>query len=106
MSFVPAAVQRYLDKSAVKGPWTLAGADRGDFAGAVVIPSLAEGDRLFATLRSLAANPPQWLARFLVVIVVNHGEQASAADRLQNGVDLARLADLAQRTELRLAWVD
>ena len=106
MNLLPAAVQRYLDKSAIKGPWALAGEDRTDFAGAVVIPSLAEGDRLFATLQSLATNPPQWTARFLVVIVVNHGEQASTADQQQNGIDLARLADLAERSELCLAWVD
>lgn len=106
MTPLPAAVRRYLNKSAVKGPWVLAGEERADFAGAVVIPSLAEGDRLFATLQSLAVNPPQWTAHFLVVIVVNHGEHASAADQRQNGIDLARLADLAERTELCLAWID
>ncbi len=106
MNPLPATVQRYVVRSAVKGPWTLAGEGRTDFAGAVVIPSLAEGDRLFATLQSLATNPPQWTARFLVVIVVNHGEQASTADQQQNGIDLARLADLAERTELCLAWID
>ncbi len=103
---LPAAVQRYLNKSAVKSPWVLAGEERANFAGAVVIPSLAEGDPLFATLQSLAANPPQWTARFLVIIVVNHGEHASSADQRQNGIDLARLADLGKRTELGLAWID
>ncbi len=106
MSSLPVAVQRYLDKRAVKGPWSLDGEDRDGFAGAVVIPSLAEGDSLFATLQSLVTNPPQLLARFLVIIVVNHGEHASAADRLQNDIDLARLADLAKQSELNLAWVD
>ena len=106
MSLLPVAVQRYLDKSGAKGPWTLAGEGRADFTGAVVIPSLAEGDSLFATLHSLAANPLQFLARFLVVIVVNHSEQASVADRLQSSIDLARLTDLAERSELCLAWVD
>jgi hypothetical protein len=106
MNPLPAAVQRYLNKSAVKSPWVLAGEERANFAGAVVIPSLAEGDHLFATLQSLAANPPQWTARFLVIIVVNHGEHASSSDQRQNGIDLARLADLAERTELCLAWID
>ncbi len=106
MTPLPAAVQRYLNKSAIKGPWALAGEERANFAGAVVIPSLAEGDSLFTTLQSLAANPPLWTARFIVVIVVNHGEHASAADQQQNGIDLARLADLAERTELCLAWID
>ncbi len=106
MSLLPVAVQRYLDKRSVKGSWSLVGEDRGDFAGAVVIPSLAEGDSLFATLRSLATNPSQLIASFLVIIVVNHGEHASAADRLQNDIDLARLIDLAERSELCLAWID
>lgn len=106
MNSLPVAVQKYLNKSASKGIWSLAGEERGAFAGAVVIPSLAEGDSLFATLQSLANNPSQLISRFLVVIVVNHGEQTSAADRLQNELDLARLADLAERSELCLAWVD
>jgi len=106
MNALPGAVQKYLNKSASKGPWLIAGEDRGGFAGAVVIPALAEGASLFATLQSLANNPSQLLARFLVVIVINHGEHACAADRLQNEIDLARLADLAERSELCLAWVD
>ncbi len=106
MSPVPASVQRYLDKSSARGPWALAGEERTGFAGAIVIPSLAEGDSLFATLQSLAANPPQLIAGFLIVIVVNQGEQAAAADRSQNHTDLIRLADLAEQSELCLAWVD
>ncbi len=106
MTRLPAAVQRYLDKRAVQGPWLLAGEARADFAGAVVIPALAEGDSLFATLQSLAVNSPQELARFLIVVVVNHGEGVTAAERLQNGLDLVRLVDLADRSELCLAWVD
>ena len=106
MNSLPVAVQKYLNKNASKGPWSLAGEERGGFAGAVVIPSLAEGDSLFATLQSLANNPSQLIARFLVVIVINHGEDACAADRLQNDLDLSRLSDLAERSELCLAWVD
>lgn len=106
MTLLPAAVQRYLDKSALKGEWRLAGEARCGFAGAVVIPSLAEGDRLFTTLQSLATNPPAWKARFLVVVVVNHGLQACAADRVQNHADLGRLTGLAADSGLCLAWVD
>ncbi len=106
MTSLPAAVQRYLNKSTVTGPWTLRGEERADFAGAVVIPSLAEGDSLFATLQSLAANPQQLTTRFLVVIIVNHCEHAAAADKQQNGIDLARLSELTEQTELSLAWVD
>jgi hypothetical protein len=106
MTLLPAAVQRYLDRNFVEGPWRLAGEERTGFAGAVVIPALAEGERLFKTLQSLAANPLQWTDRFLVVIVVNHGAHATSADRLQNGLDLARLADFAENSTLCLAWVD
>ncbi len=106
MSRLPVAVQRYLDKSAVKGPWGLAGEAHADFVGAVVIPSLAEGASLFATVQSLAANATDWLARFLVIIVVNHGEQASGSDRLQNSIDLTGIVNLARQTDLCLAWVD
>jgi len=106
MTLLPPAVQRYLGRNAVKGPWRLAGEVRTGFSGAVVIPALAEGERLFKTLHSLAANPLQWTDRFLVVIVVNHGAHAEPVDRLQNGLDLVRLADLAAISPLCLAWVD
>ena len=106
MTAPPVAVQRYLDRYGVRGPWRLAGAPQVDYRGAVVIPSLAEGDRLFATLRSLAGNPREWISRFLVVVVCNHGQGAGSEDRLQNGIDLARLEDFAQASGLNLGRVD
>jgi hypothetical protein len=106
MSRLPVAVERYLDKQAVKGPWTVTGAEAKKFTGVVVIPALAEGDSLFATLRSLEANPAQWRAPFLVLVVVNHGEQASAAEKDQNLQDLVRLIEWAEHSILALAWVD
>lgn len=106
MKAPPDALRRYLDKSVVKGAWRLDGDQGSGFSGAVVIPALAEGARLFKTLRSLAANPPAWLARFLVVVVVNQGPRASSAQRRQNATDLLQLADLAPRSGLCLAWVD
>ena len=106
MTAPPDAVQRYLDKNGVKGPWRLAGAPQAGLRGAVVIPSLAEGDRLFATLHSLAANPREWLSRFLVVVVCNLGPRADGPDRLQNEIDLARLEDYAQASGLSLGRVD
>ncbi len=106
MSPFPAAVQRYLDKRTAKGPWTISGAENRPFSGAVVIPSLAEADSLFATLQSLEANPKQWRDSFLVLVVVNHGEQASNAEKQQNLEDLARLAEYSAESALSLAWVD
>jgi len=106
MTGPPVAAQRYLSRNGVRGPWRLDGETRSDFRGAIVIPSLAEGDRLFATLRSLSDNPPEWTNRFQIVVVCNHGEQADRQDRLQNEVDLARLNDYAQGASLNLAWID
>jgi hypothetical protein len=102
----PAAVERYLDRNAIQGRWQLAGEVRAGFAGAIVIPSLAEGDRLFTTLQSLAGNPAQWTAHFLVVVVINQGAAAEAGQQRQNVLDLARLAGLGVRSKLCLAWVD
>ena len=73
----------------------------------LLIPALAEGANLFTTLRSLAANPPDLLRRFLVLVVVNQRTDARQQDQADNLVTLDRLAakdpPLAQ---LQLAWVD
>ncbi len=50
---------------------------------AVVIPCLAEMPGLLDTLVSLARNPPEELARTLVVCVVNHREDVQAEDPVQ-----------------------
>jgi hypothetical protein len=106
MSHFPAAVQRYLDKRVSKGPWTVAGAENRTFTGVVVIPSLAEGDSLFATLQSLEANPAQWTGSFLVLVVVNHSEQACTEEKQQNLQDLTRLVEYSAESTLPLAWID
>ena len=62
----------YLATRAVTAPWRLQGDCGHGFAGCVVIPALGESERLFATLASLAANPAQLLASFLVVVGHNH----------------------------------
>jgi len=73
----------------------------------VVIPALAESARLFATLRSLTANPPEFLARFLVLVVVNHREDALPGDKEDNYETLKRLTTVdPELASLRLAWVD
>jgi glycosyltransferase involved in cell wall biosynthesis len=97
-------LERYLKRRAIRGPWRLQG-DTGDgFSGCVVIPALAESQRLFATLESLAANPEELVQRFLVVVVVNHREDASPWEKADNLATLSRLSELA--TPLRLAYVD
>jgi hypothetical protein len=101
------SLTNYLRTRAISAPWSIEGCGEGGFSGAVVIPALAEHETLFATLTSLAANPPELLARFLVLVVVNHREDASAADRENNLRTLARLAVAPpELLPLRLAWVD
>jgi hypothetical protein len=99
-------VQRYLRTRAVQSPWRLAGEPGAGFHGVVVIPSLAEGDSLLATLDSLAANPVDLLARFLVVVVVNHRIDAAPEIKTGNLEDLQALSRMAEGTALPLAWVD
>lgn len=105
MNSLPLPVKRYLDKKGATGPWALAGAE-GSYAGAVVIPSIDEGESLFQTLNSLSLNSQDSIKRFLIVVVVNHGENADQATRMQNKADLARLQSFAEETDLSLAWVD
>jgi hypothetical protein len=106
MSHLPVAIQRYLDKRGAKGPWTVTGAENTPVSGAVVIPSLAEAGSLFSTLQSLEANPAQWKDSFLVLVVVNHGEQACIEEKQQNLQDLTRLVEYSAEATLRLAWVN
>jgi len=94
----------YLAGRAITAPWKLEGTSGEGYAGCVVIPALGESQRLFATLASLGANPPAQLARFLVLVVVNHREDAPPQDKLDNAQTLAALRQLD--TPLRLAFVD
>lgn len=92
---------------AMQGPWRIDGCADGGFAGAVVIPALAESDTLLATLASLARNPPDLLAHFLVLVVVNHRIDASTADKADNLATLALLAEsVTLLPQFKLAWVD
>ena len=98
---------KYLQTRACRGPWEITGCSAAGFTGAVVIPALAESARLFAALASLAANPTELLDRFLVLVVVNHREDAPEADKADNYSALRRLAgNLPESARLRLAWID
>jgi len=104
---IPSSIGKYLASRAFTGPWAIAGTARRDFNGAVVIPSLAESRLIFSTLRSLVQNPQELLSRFLVLVVVNHREDAPSSEKADNRETLKRLSaggpDLA---DLQLAWVD
>lgn len=101
---MPSAVAAYL-RSRAAASWSLNLDSIGVMSGAVVIPAYAEEENLFATLASLAANPAEYLSRFLILVVVNNRTNAPSADLNNNAATLQRLASL-QRTPLRLAWVD
>jgi len=66
---------------------------------AVVIPALAEFDSLFATLASLAQNPPDALSRTLVICVVNNRkrEACDPGNYRNNQATLALLSALIGR---------
>ena len=100
-------IESYLKTRGVNGPWRIEGCTGSGFAGAVVIPSLAESANLPATLLSLAANPPETLGTFLILVVVNHRPDASPEDRADNRATLDLLAggDDSWGT-LNLGWVD
>jgi hypothetical protein len=77
------------------------------FDGAVVIPALAESSNLELTLQSLSLNPPAILARFLILVVVNHRVDASPGEKADNRLTLASLPTWKQQYGLdSLFWVD
>jgi hypothetical protein len=100
-------IDDYLKSRALVGPWRIEGCTEGGFCGVVVIPALAESATLFATLCSLATNPPELCKRFLVLIVVNHRDDAPDSDKHDNLATLKRLAAGDSRlSQLNLAWID
>ncbi len=99
--------ERHLKTRAVNGQWRIEGCTGSGFAGAVVIPALAEAATIPATLSSLAANPPAILRDFLVLVVVNHRPDASPDDKADNCMTLGLLAGGDPGWDrLNLAWVD
>lgn len=107
MPSIPFPIAKYLQTRSIKGPWKIAGTEREDFDGVVVIPALAEGQSLLATLASLAQNPADLLSRFLILVVVNHRQDAPPSDKLDNQQTMQTLA--AKNPSLNglcLGWVD
>ena len=103
MSF---ARQRYLDRKAVTGPWQIAGAIGKEYAAAVVIPACDEEEWLFRTLASLANNPPEYLMRTLILVVLNQSAQTSSMVSAANRRTLHKLETSPLNEALQLAWID
>jgi hypothetical protein len=104
----PGQVLRYLAARGLRGPWRLEGipAD-GSCSGAIVIPSLAEGRNLFATLDSIAKNPQSLLQTFPVIVVVNNRSDSPVEDKEDNQRTLRMLSDYARTGNgILLGWVD
>ncbi len=103
---IPDGVQKYLRSRGVFGPWRIEGCPDKKFGAVVVIPALAEGEALFATLQSLAANPRP-SSDFLALAVVNNRLDAADEERKTNASDLALLRKSGGRLNgMALAWID
>lgn len=107
------ARQKHFKRSGLQGGWKLEGFEPGIWStlkGVILIPALAEGDELFATLEALAGNEPYALAQLLVLIIVNHRCDAPPELKQQNLADLERLrtyaASPAKPVHLNLGWID
>jgi len=104
---LPLYVKKYLQARGPEGRWAISGVAGMGYDGAVVIPSLAENEFLFPTLKSLARNPKDTLPRFLIVVVVNHRQEAPISDKINNLRTLERLSSgRGFLQDLQLAWVD
>jgi len=100
-------IPHYIANRALTSPWSVEGCSRRDFKAVVVIPSLAEGDSLSATLAGLAQNPSDLLEQTLILAVINHREDAPAEQKQVNRKDLMRLQQTSRRLQpMQLAWVD
>jgi hypothetical protein len=103
----PSVISSYLSKRAVAAPWRINEPPCKRFAGAVVIPALAESANLPLTLASLATNSPDLLSRFLILVVVNHRVDASPGEKADNLATLASLPVWKEQYGLdNLFWVD
>ena len=103
----PPNIAAYLAKRAVSIPWRIHQSQQHHFAGAVVIPSLAESANLRLTLESLSHNPADLLDRFMVLVVVNQRVDAGDVERNDNLATLAMLPEWKKQYRLRhLCWVD
>lgn len=103
----PSVISSYLHKRAVAAPWLINEPPGRLFAGAVVIPSLAESPNLPQTLASLSLNPAELLSQFLILVVVNHRVDAPPAEKADNRATVALLPAWKREYGLEhLHWVD
>lgn len=100
------AAARYLTRRALPDAWPLETKSIADIRQVVVIPALAESERLFLTLDDLANCDAHSIAETLVICVVNNKNDAAPDIVRDNQETLARLKAYAAQDRLRLAYVD
>jgi hypothetical protein len=91
-------IQKYLDRYAVGTPWRIQRGEGHTIDTAVVIPALAESERLFRTIASIADNPLPALSRTMVICVINnrdkeHGDRRAFDDNQKTLRILGRLIE-------------
>ncbi len=103
------ALEKYLAKRTDLARYPLVTGNLEGVEHTVVIPVLAEGGRIEATLESLAANDVQQLAQTLIIVVVNNrkephtpGEYIADNAKTLEYLETLRGAD----SPLRLAYID
>jgi len=105
--YLPLSIRTYLSKRSFSGPWLISDAVSESYSGAVVIPSLAESSNLVQTLQSLSSNPAEYLARFMILVVVNNRDDAAASEKVDNLLTIWLLPEWKQQFGLEhLYWVD
>lgn len=105
MTSFPSNLRTYLRKRAISAPWKLEGRFRNNYDACIVIPALAESDTLPKTLKSLSDNPSDYLARTLIIVVINHRLDSAFSLQHDNEKTL-QLLNSYPDDKLQLAWVD
>lgn len=104
---IPPSIRTYLSKRSFIGPWQIMDNPDKYFSAAIVIPSLAECKNIPHTLQSLSANPPELLADFLILVVVNQRSDATSLEKADNQATLQLLPVWKQKYGLKnLYWID
>ncbi|MEK7793914.1 MAG: hypothetical protein AAB353_05260 [Candidatus Hydrogenedentota bacterium] len=101
-------IDRYLLKRANLAARPLVAGSLEGVETLVVIPAMAEHERLPATIESLALNPPADLAATLVIVVVNNGADSNAEVRDNNRatLDWLRTVQADNQYPVRIAYID
>jgi hypothetical protein len=96
----------YLERRGVSGPWTLDLTMDPPFAGAVVIPSLAESASIPRLLESLSADYTLPDSGLVVVFVVNNRGDASVGEKGDNQRTLSLLREVRRGLPFPVGIID